>query len=62
MAALACPQRCAPDRGIDGLLLTWVDYVDGIGHFTRDVLPLMEAAGLRAPFRPDTASDRAGNV
>jgi len=40
------------DCGIDGLLLTWVDYVDGINRFTRDVLPLMETAGLRAPFRP----------
>ena len=45
--------------GIDGLLLTWVDYVDGIGRFTRDVLPLMEAAGLRAPFRPQAALNEA---
>ena len=38
------------DCGLDGILLTWVDPVDGIGRFTRDVLPLMERAGLRDPF------------
>lgn len=35
--------------GIEGALLTWVDYDAGIADFTRDVLPLLEAAGLRAP-------------
>ena len=40
------------DCGVDGVLLTWVDYVDGIKRFTDGVLPLMEAAGLRAAFRP----------
>jgi alkanesulfonate monooxygenase SsuD/methylene tetrahydromethanopterin reductase-like flavin-dependent oxidoreductase (luciferase family) len=38
------------DCGLDGILLTWVDPLDGIGRFTRDVLPLMEQAGLRVPF------------
>ena len=38
------------DCGIDGVLLTWVDYVDGLHRFTAGVLPLMERAGLRAPF------------
>ena len=38
------------DCGVDGVLLTWVDYVDGLGRFTNGVLPRMEAAGLRAPF------------
>lgn len=42
--------------GIDGLLLTWVDYVDGIKRFTEGVLPLIEEAGLRAPFQPRSAS------
>jgi dimethylsulfone monooxygenase len=37
------------DAGLDGVLLTWVDYVDGIGRFTADVLPLLERAGLREP-------------
>lgn len=36
--------------GIDGVILTWVDYVDGVGRFNRDVLPLLEQAGLRKPF------------
>ena len=36
--------------GLDGILLTWVDPVDGIERFARDVLPLMERAGLRTPF------------
>lgn len=35
--------------GIDGALLTWVDYDAGIADLTRGVLPRLEAAGLRAP-------------
>jgi alkanesulfonate monooxygenase SsuD/methylene tetrahydromethanopterin reductase-like flavin-dependent oxidoreductase (luciferase family) len=35
--------------GIDGTLLTWVDYDAGIADFVRDVLPRLEKAGLRAP-------------
>ncbi|WP_439815644.1 LLM class flavin-dependent oxidoreductase [Zavarzinia sp. CC-PAN008] len=37
------------DAGVDGVLLGWVDYLDGIARFNRDVLPLLEHAGLRAP-------------
>jgi FMNH2-dependent dimethyl sulfone monooxygenase len=37
--------------GIDGVILTWVDYVDGVDRFVREVLPLLEQAGLRKPFR-----------
>ncbi|MGD9711033.1 MAG: LLM class flavin-dependent oxidoreductase [Thermomicrobiales bacterium] len=36
--------------GLDGLLLTWVDYADGMARFNRDVLPLLEQTGLRRPF------------
>jgi len=36
--------------GLDGVLLTWVDYADGVERFNRDVLPLLERAGLRQPF------------
>ncbi|RTL69036.1 MAG: LLM class flavin-dependent oxidoreductase [Pseudonocardiaceae bacterium] len=35
--------------GIDGALLTWVDYDAGLADFTRDVLPRLEKAGLRSP-------------
>ena len=38
------------DAGLDGVLLTWVDYVDGLNRFNRDVLPGLEARGLRMPF------------
>jgi alkanesulfonate monooxygenase SsuD/methylene tetrahydromethanopterin reductase-like flavin-dependent oxidoreductase (luciferase family) len=33
--------------GLDGVLLTWVDYADGLARFNADVLPLLEQAGLR---------------
>jgi FMNH2-dependent dimethyl sulfone monooxygenase len=36
--------------GIDGVIMTWLDYIDGLNRFTRDVLPLLEQAGLRKPF------------
>lgn len=38
------------DAGLDGVLLTWVDFVDGLTRFGRDVLPLLESRGLRQPF------------
>jgi len=38
------------EAGLDGALLTWVDFFDGLGRFTADVLPILEARGLRAPF------------
>lgn len=37
------------DAGLDGVLLTWVDFVDGIGRFAAGVSPLLEARGLRSP-------------
>jgi FMNH2-dependent dimethyl sulfone monooxygenase len=36
--------------GIDGVIMTWPDYIDGVKRFTRDVLPILEKMGLRAPF------------
>jgi dimethylsulfone monooxygenase len=33
------------------VLFTWVDFVDGLQRFTRDVMPLLERRGLRVPFR-----------
>jgi len=37
--------------GVDGVIMTWVDYVDGVERLVRDVLPLLEQAGLRKPFK-----------
>jgi len=36
--------------GIDGVIMTWVDYVDGLARFIKEVLPLLEQAGVRKPF------------
>jgi dimethylsulfone monooxygenase len=36
--------------GIDGVIMTWLDYINGVERFARDVLPLLERAGLRKPF------------
>ncbi|CAH0356672.1 LLM class flavin-dependent oxidoreductase [Sphingobium sp. CECT 9361] len=38
------------DAGLDGVLLTWIDFVEGARRFNRDVLPLLEKANLRRPF------------
>jgi hypothetical protein len=38
------------DVGLDGIIMTWPDYIDGVKRFTREVLPLLEQAGLRKPF------------
>lgn len=37
--------------GLDGVLLTWVDYEDGMNRFNADVLPQLEAGGLREPVK-----------
>jgi dimethylsulfone monooxygenase len=44
-AKLERVSRC----GLDGLLLVWMDVQNGIRRFNRDVLPLLEQAGLRQP-------------
>ena len=49
------------DLGIDGFLMTWVDYRDGVRRFGREVIPLLEQAGFRRPFRPHP-SDTAGKA
>jgi alkanesulfonate monooxygenase SsuD/methylene tetrahydromethanopterin reductase-like flavin-dependent oxidoreductase (luciferase family) len=36
--------------GIDGVIMTWIDYIDGVKRFAEDVLPLLEKAGLRKRF------------
>jgi len=43
------------DMGLDGLLLNWVDYFDGLERWNRAVMPRLEQAGLRRPVRPRSA-------
>lgn len=35
------------DCGLDGVLLNWAQYIDGIKHFQSNVMPLLQQAGLR---------------
>jgi FMNH2-dependent dimethyl sulfone monooxygenase len=35
--------------GVDGFLLTWLDYEGGLDRFGGEILPRLEKAGLRAP-------------
>jgi dimethylsulfone monooxygenase len=39
--------------GINGVLMTWIDVEDGLPRFIDGVLPLLEQAGMRAPFVAD---------
>lgn len=41
--------------GLDGVLLVWVNYADGIRRFNREVIPLLERSGLRTPLTADVA-------
>ena len=36
--------------GVDGILISWVDYLGECRQWIDEVLPLMEQAGLRKPF------------
>lgn len=50
--------------GIDGLNMTFVDYENELTRIIRDVLPLLEQAGARAPFsarHPEPSRHAAGN-
>ena len=42
------------ELGIDGVLLSWFDFEDGLKRFSEGVMPLLERRGLRQPFRPTT--------
>jgi len=37
------------DMGVDGILISWLDYLPECQHWIEGVLPLMEQAGLRMP-------------
>jgi alkanesulfonate monooxygenase SsuD/methylene tetrahydromethanopterin reductase-like flavin-dependent oxidoreductase (luciferase family) len=36
--------------GLDGMLLSWVDYVQGLDDWQRDMMPRLAQAGLRMPL------------
>jgi alkanesulfonate monooxygenase SsuD/methylene tetrahydromethanopterin reductase-like flavin-dependent oxidoreductase (luciferase family) len=40
------------DIGVDGCLISWVDYKSELAQWNADVLPLLVQAGLRRPFLP----------
>ncbi len=40
--------RALSEIGIEGIILSWLDYSEEIDYFGRRVLPLMEQAGLRS--------------
>jgi dimethylsulfone monooxygenase len=44
------------DIGFDGILLSWVDYLAGLERWNKDVMPLVEQAGLRQCVRRSAAA------
>jgi alkanesulfonate monooxygenase SsuD/methylene tetrahydromethanopterin reductase-like flavin-dependent oxidoreductase (luciferase family) len=40
------------DIGVDGCLISWVDYKTELAQWNAEVLPLLVQAGLRQPFAP----------
>ena len=51
--AVADQLRAISDAGLDGVLMNYTDPVDGVARFAREVIPRLEAMGLRSP-KPDT--------
>ena len=47
-ATIAAQLISLSDLGLDGMLLSWADYADGMTRFNAGVLPLLEQAGLRS--------------
>jgi dimethylsulfone monooxygenase len=43
--------------GLDGIVLSWVNYHDEMRQWIGEVLPLIEQAGLRKPYRPTSTSE-----
>lgn len=48
------------DIGVDGCLISWVDYKNELIQWNQEVLPLLEQAGLRRPFAPTVDQPRSG--
>ena len=42
------------NTGIDGIVLSWVNYHDEMRQWNNEVMPLIEQADLRKPYRPQT--------
>ena len=42
------------NTGLDGIVLSWVNYHDEMRQWISEVMPLIEQAGLRQPYRPRT--------
>ena len=40
--------------GLDGIVLSWVNYHDEMRQWNDEVMPLIEQADLRKPYRPQT--------
>jgi dimethylsulfone monooxygenase len=38
--------------GLDGIVLSWVNYHDEMRQWIAEVMPLIEQASLRKPYRP----------
>jgi FMNH2-dependent dimethyl sulfone monooxygenase len=55
---IGTPERIVEDldalsrAGVDGCVLSWIDYLAEQQQWIDDVLPLLEQAGLRKPFAP----------
>ena len=47
---IAARLRAMSDAGIDGVLMSFVNFLEGLAPFISGVLPLLEQVGLRAPF------------
>jgi alkanesulfonate monooxygenase SsuD/methylene tetrahydromethanopterin reductase-like flavin-dependent oxidoreductase (luciferase family) len=41
--------------GLDGIVLSWVNYPDEMRHWIDEVMPMIEQASLRKPYRPQAA-------
>ena len=46
--------------GLDGAVLSWVNYHEELAYWVAEVLPLMEQVGLRRPFAPAQTDQRRG--
>jgi hypothetical protein len=45
--------------GLDGVVLSWVNYQDEMRYWNAEVMPLLEQAGLRSPVAAPSLSSRS---